>query len=1157
MKNKKFWIILVSVFVFILIGIPGIAFCILKWGVLPPDRLTPLVVNQANQVLNGELNCERIELTFFETYPRLGVRVYGGTLVSYATRDSASVAEDVFLSSDTLLTFNRALVSVNPLDYLFRDQLTIGGVFIEDPYIYAYVNEEGVANWDILPPDEEEVEGAATDSTTTIPPIDLQKLGIKGGYLVYDDRQADIYTQVDSLSVRMKGALKDSRNLMEIEASTTSVYFDSPANEMTTEVGDLAVHFRGALSGARSVMNVEVSSSSIKFNSPAYTLNNKMAIHFKSKVELTDELNTIRLEGAKMKVNELPFNADGTIVNLPDSNKLKLDLGMSLEASDLNELLNFVPDEYLQDRKNMQAKGTVEMKSKITGFLGDSIIPTINLGAKISNGSYFMKGVKQGIESLEMEMGMHLNGHAPDSSFVVLRNLTVEGLNTSFTLRARVDDLFRSPAIDTYMKGNIDFTRLAQEFLNPDTLILRGNMTADLAATFTLDDLMDGKYNRVNAAGKLDIDQLRAFSRVSGMGMYVGGLHFHVDSAKQTSSYLANEDLLSAYLTVDSMSIRFNQINTQMSGVDIQAKTSPVIDTTAVIPLTGQIKVGYLRSRTPDSVWVVAKNSHLRGGIKPSDSDKTMPNLAASITVDTLRYFDIPLRTGAVLAMNTFNIQALPLRDAMRQRRQAQQVQRATRERAQAQRQRSEGRQQGQRDSVQQSSGSFLRNWEVRGSVKFNQMRLFSRMFPLPMRMEQTSVRFDTDKITLTDAKFHAGKSNFVLTGELSSMRRAMMGRGKLQANFDIQSDYIDCNQLLQAMNRGMLYLEEKEQEENKEAMEDGTFAEMDESQLETTMTAATDTTDVLFVVPDFLDLVLKTRAKKIDFNDVMLENVDGELVVRNQSVNLKKLSMDSNIGQGNLTMVYTAKDRTKASAGFDLDMEDILVDRLIGLFPAIDSLLPMLRSFEGVVDCQMAATCELDSTMSVILPSVHAATYLHGVDMVLLDGETFSEISKTLMFKNKKRNLIDTISVDLLIKDEKIEVYPFLIEMDRYRVAVGGIHNLDLTFDYHLSVLKSPVPFKLGIDVYGDLDKFKFKIVKCRYKDIFKPAREAEMDATRLSLRTEIRDLIRKEMQANAPELANDLTFEQNFSQRHETRTAPRRQRPRIEPEETISKTE
>ncbi len=269
-----------------------------------------------------------------------------------------------------------------------------------------------------------------------------------------------------------------------------------------------------------------------------------------------------------------------------------------------------------------------------------------------------------------------------------------------------------------------------------------------------------------------------------------------------------------------------------------------------------------------------------------------------------------------------------------------------------------------------------------------------------------------------------------------------------------------------------------------------------------------------------FLDVALHTNAKRIDFKDLELKNVVGEIVLRDQSINLSKLNIQSNMGNGNLTMVYRAKNGQEATAGLDLDMEDVKVEKLIALFPSIDTLVPMLRSFEGVLDCQVTATCKMDSTMSLIMPSINSSCYLHGDNMVLLDGETFTEISKTLMFKNKKRNMIDSISVDLAIKDNKIEVFPFLVEMDRYKVAVGGTHNLDMTFNYHLSVLKSPVPFKLGIDITGNLDDFKYKITKCKYKDIFKPAKQAELDSTRKNIRKDIRDAVRKQIEEAAPEL-------------------------------------
>ena len=119
---------------------------------------------------------------------------------------------------------------------------------------------------------------------------------------------------------------------------------------------------------------------------------------------------------------------------------------------------------------------------------------------------------------------------------------------------------------------------------------------------------------------------------------------------------------------------------------------------------------------------------------------------------------------------------------------------------------------------------------------------------------------------------------------------------------------------------------------------------------------------------------------------------------------------------------------------------------------------------------------------------------------------------------------MIDSIAVDLAIHNNKIEVFPFLVEMDRYKVAVGGTHNLDMTFDYHISVLKSPVPFKLGIDIKGNLDDFKFKIVKCRYKDFLKPAKQAELDSTRHNIRQDIREAVRKQIREAAPELVSSL---------------------------------
>lgn len=1079
--NKKIITTIVVILVTLFFILPGIGFSILNWGVLPPERLTPLVIEQTNKFLDAHLDCERIELTYFETYPHLGIKLINGRLISHAAEDSTAHTEELAIPSDSLLAFKKAVISFQPTDYLFGGKITISEINLEEPRFYGYVNKKGAANWDIYSTEPDSVE---TDKKP-LPPIDLQKVRITNGRFTYDDRQGDLFAEINGFFLSLNGSLTNGENKLDIETGSTSILFSSPT----------------------------------------YTLQNKLALKLKSQLLLSDNFNTVTLNDAELLVNNLPFTADGSISNLPLLNQTRIDMEVGLKISDMNDLLHFIPDAYFRNRDKILAKGAIILEGNIHGFLGDSIVPSVNLCCKIENGSYHVKGLKQGIDTIQMDMDLHLNGMYPDSSFVSLEQLTLKGMTTSLDMNGKVTNLMTSPNVDANIKGKVDFTRLAKEFLNPDTLFVQGVMDADLSASFNVDDLLNSQYGKVHAVGRLNIDTLKAFSQPLGMDVFITNAHFSVDSTGATSSYLDNKDLLSMSMTVDSLNVKYQDaISTNISKLVIQAKTSPVIDTTAVIPMTGQIKFDYLRTRLPDSVLLVAGRTVLKGGIKSSASDKRLPTLGGTISVDTIRYFIVPMRTGMILSENTFNLEALPYRDAMRQRwaSRADTTTRANTTRR-ARRTRTPGSQ-ARVDSTD-ATASLLRRWEVRGSLSFKQMRGFSRMMPIPMRIDQTTMKFNTNDITLTDARLHLGKSDFMLNGEINRIRQAMLRGGKLKGKFSLTSDYIDCNQLIKAMNSGMQYAELHEGT-GQTGMDAESLATMDTHTLQDSITVAElDTTDQVFVIPANLDITLHTNAKKIDFKDAELTNVEGEVIIRDQSINLSNLAMSSNIGRGNMTMFYTAKDNSGASAGFDLDMEDVMVEKLISLYPAIDTLVPMLRSFEGVVDCQVTATCKMDSTMSLELPSLHSGCYLHGENMVLLDGETFTEISKTLMFKNKKRNVIDSISVDLAIKDNKIEVFPFLIEMDRYKVAVGGTHNLDMTFNYHLSVLKSPVPFKLGIDITGNLDDFKYKIVKCRYKDLFKPAKEAELDSTRTNIRKEIRESIRNQIKETAPELVSSLS--------------------------------
>lgn len=1098
-------IITVSVLFTLLVVIPAAAIAIIKWAVLPPEKLTPIVLKYSRPLVNGQINCERVELTFWGTFPKVGLRLNDGEIISYAAKDSAALAGGEAELSDTLLKFSRALVTVDIMDYFRRNRITVERLFIDRPFFYGMVAEDGTANWDVLKESEEQV---AEEDTTEfrMPVIDLKKIRIRDGHFIYEDRQADLYGETAGFSLAMDNQLRRRNLKTEIKTGFSSLIFDSPA----------------------------------------YTLENDLALQFESSIDL--HRGRVAFSDAKMTVNDLEFTTDGSVGF--EENHLLLDITFGTRIDDISKLLGFVPDEYFQNKRKITTKGSLSLEGSVQGAMGDSISPDVNLHCMLERASLLSRSTKKGIERLDADLQLYLCGERPSASYVSFAKLDMVGTNTSFTAKGNVTRLLTDPYIDAALKGKIDLEAIAEDILNPDSVTVKGVVEGDIEAAFRLDELMDGDLSRLNAAGRFEIARLLLANRAEGNSIYMGGVRFEADTTRYQSAFLTEDDLISARLNVDTINLRLGRdVNTRIGRLDLQARTSRSFDTTAVMPVTTNLTIGSVRMRLPDSVWVAGKNVRVLGGIKASNSDRKKGMFAGQIMLDTLRYYDVPGRSRLTMDNSSFTVEMMPLRDAMRRKAQVAGISTGRGQAADSTvRQRREPGALRNRDGAEPSGrgratepqvrrqehggqqGGLLRNWEVSGSVKFDALRMFTGMFPLPVLMENTTLRFDTDKINMTDARLKLGRSDFLLTGQVEGMRQVALRGGVLKGNLALSSGYIDCNQLLRAISHSTLAGEA----ESAIAATEEEYVESWENE-ELTADVELEEDYGLFMVPRNLDLVLRANARKVDYKDLNLQNIRGEIVLRNQTVNLRKLHMESDIGNGDLTMVYSTPRRDRASIGMELDLDGIVVESLIGLFPEMDEMLPMLRSFEGVLDCQISATCDLDSTSNIIIPSLHTACYLSGENMVLMDGETFAEISKKLMFKNKERNLIDYISVDLLIKDNMVEIYPFMVELDRYKLAVGGVHNLDMTFDYHISVLKSPVPFKLGIDITGDLDNFKFKIVKCKYKQLFKVAREEELQETRLNLRSGIRETIRTQLMANAPEIGAGYSAERIRSRRPE----------------------
>jgi hypothetical protein len=311
-----------------------------------------------------------------------------------------------------------------------------------------------------------------------------------------------------------------------------------------------------------------------------------------------------------------------------------------------------------------------------------------------------------------------------------------------------------------------------------------------------------------------------------------------------------------------------------------------------------------------------------------------------------------------------------------------------------------------------------------------------------------------------------------------------------------IRSNRLNANELLEAYQRGSKFIAANAIKLNENMS--------DEEYMKTVaQTASKDTTLTysLIVVPANLIANVSLQCNEVDYSDLKISWLAADLAMKERCAQITNTIATSNMGDIYFEGFYSTKTKKDIRAGFDLNMDDITADKVIQLFPSVDSIIPMLKSFKGNLDCEMAATTDLDTNMNFVTPTIKGVMQIGGKKLSLDETGGIKKIAKLLMFRNKDTGYIDDMSVNGLIDNNTMEIFPFVLKVDRYTLAMSGKQNFDQTFKYHISVLKSPIPFRFGINVFGSFDNWKYRLTRARYKNTNVPVFTQQLDTVRRNL--------------------------------------------------------
>jgi len=638
----------------------------------------------------------------------------------------------------------------------------------------------------------------------------------------------------------------------------------------------------------------------------------------------------------------------------------------------------------------------------------------------------------------------------------------------------------------------------------------RGNITFNAEGSFLVSRLNQQDLAKNDLVVQFNADRVRVRIPKDTISILAEKTFVELNTTKTRTN--RNTGAVTRLLSVDfkSDTARLRMPSRQIiavSKINLTMRTNDALitgDTSRVLPMIGNLTANSLEYSDADSTTMRLRDIKTNIRILPSRENPTLPSIRFEVESRQINMFAEGNRVTARDAVITIVASKNELQQRITEN------------------QRNTGGNRGQRQGNRQVDefagedvdirntefAALLREWTVDGTLKSRSCRVVSPFFPLRTRLQNLDLTFTTNDVTLKNLDVRCGESRLKMSGKIDGIRRALStGRG-LSLVADIKADTLNINQLLTALYNGAAYSEASE--EFKNAVANAT----DEDHLEQIIQDENEGKEQtsLLVVPSNLTVDISVDVGYAKYADITINKLTGHFISRDRCLQLKDFSAQTNVGEVELTALYATRSKKDITFGLDLEFKDILLEDFVNIIPSVDSLVPMLASFRGVVNCQVAATAALDTAMNIKLPTLNAACRISGKNMVLLDGETFTDIAKTLKFKNREKNLVESIGVELLIRNNQIEIFPFIMEIDRYRTAISGIHNLDMTFNYHISVLRSPIPFKLGINLRGDLDnmkKMKIGIGKAKYKDTNLPTYVTVIDTTRLNLRTQIDNFI------------------------------------------------
>ena len=329
------------------------------------------------------------------------------------------------------------------------------------------------------------------------------------------------------------------------------------------------------------------------------------------------------------------------------------------------------------------------------------------------------------------------------------------------------------------------------------------------------------------------------------------------------------------------------------------------------------------------------------------------------------------------------------------------------------------------------------KNLQNSGTLELRNIRATSEYLPKPFVINKGIFAFNQDKMNFSFFTATYGQSDFKMYGYLKNViDYVLTDNAVLKGNFVLRSDYVNVNEFMSNAN----------------APKASDVKEID---------AKPVVASGVVVIPPNFDIEFDATANKVDFEDLVFENLKGQMYIRGGKLELEDSGFDLIGCNVKTDAIYGSESPQKAFFDFKILAKDFDVKRAYNEIKMFHDMASAAENAEGIISLDYKVSGKLDENMKPIYPSLLGGGTLSVKKVKMKGFKMFGAVSNKTGKEGIKNPDLSNVDIKTTIKNNIITIERFKFKVAGFRPRIEG----QTSFDGQLNI-----KMRLGLPPFGIL---------------------------------------------------------------------------------------